>query len=842
MKKLILLFFLLNNILWAICQPVNFLPRGIGGGGALFFPSINPANNNEFYVSCDMSELFHSTDFGSTYSQVHFSKLQVFNTSTYEFTNDPNIAYCNHNDGNSGYPVKTMDGGNTWSKITGYNSGTYGQAYKIIANYDNPNQVLIGAYGDILFSNNGGSSFSLVKHNAGSGAGIILSGAFFDGTNIYIGTNDGFITSNNGGSSFSVQTTSGITSGQVIWSFAGAKSGSTTRFTCITANTSGTYNGVMPWDYYNFAKGVYTMDNNSGIWVSASTGLNFANDFIMYVGMARNNINTIYLGGHDNALSGPLVYKSSNGGASWSKVLNTANNANIITGWEGSGGDKAWSWSETCFGMSVAPNDPDKIMFGNYSNVHVSANGGTSWKQAYVNAISQHAAGALTPAKQVYKSIGLENTTCFQITWQDANNMMACFSDIGGIRSTNAGVDWGFTYSGFSVNSLYRIAKAGNGKLYGGCSNIHDMYQSTRLADAQLDASDANGKIVFSTDKGATWATLHSFGHPVFWVAPDPNNPERMYASVVHFGGTQGSQLGGIYMTNNLSNGATSTWTKLPNPPRTEGHPACIEVLKDGKMVCTFSGRRNSAGAFTASSGVFLYDPVANTWSDMSHSGMNYWTNDIVIDPNDTTQKTWYTAVFSGWGGAPNGLGGLYRTTNRGAVWTKLTGTQFDRVTSITFNPQNLKQAYLTTEIQGLWISNNMDAGTPTWSLVSSYPFRQPERVFFNPYNLNELWVSSFGNGMKMGLLNSTGEIDFGAKEPSIIIYPNPFRNELNFNVGSNLTIQKVSIFNIFGDLVFTEKNPVNSINTEQLPAGIYMTEWVLDNNSVMRRKIIKDE
>ena len=95
-------------------------------------------------------------------------------------------------------------------------------------------------------------------------------------------------------------------------------------------------------------------------------------------------------------------------------------------------------------------------------------------------------------------------------------------------------------------------------------------------------------------------------------------------------------------------------------------------------------------GTFTASSGVFVYDPVATSWTDVSHIGMQYWTKDIVIDPNDPTQNTWYVCVFSGWGGPPNGLGGLYKTTNRGTNWTKLTGSQFDRVTSITFNPQDL--------------------------------------------------------------------------------------------------------------------------------------------------------
>ena len=166
------------------------------------------------------------------------------------------------------------------------------------------------------------------------------------------------------------------------------------------------------------------------------------------------------------------------------------------------------------------------------------------------------------------------------------------------------------------------------------------MYQSTRLADAQLDASDGNGKIVYSTNDGATWNNLHTFNHPVFWLGIDPNNQNTMYASVIHFGGTQGSQLGGIYRTIDLNNLAGSTWTKLSNPPRTEGHPASIIVLNDGKVVCTFSGRRNISGAFTASSGVFIYDPSGNSWTDVSHSGMYYWTKDIILDPSDNLQNT----------------------------------------------------------------------------------------------------------------------------------------------------------------------------------------------------------
>ncbi len=822
MKKIHLLIICLGCFCLAQGQPASFVPHGAGGGGALFFPSINPANDDEFYISCDMSELFHSVDFGNSYSQVPFSKLQVFNTSTWEFTMNPSIAYSIHNDGNQGYPVKTIDGGNSWSMLPGYDPNL-GQVYTIRANYDNPGQFIMGYYGDLVISGDGGVTCTLIKHAANMGAGIILGGVVYDGSNIYIGTNEGIFHSGNSGGSFSLIPMTGIPAGQVIWNFTGARVGGTLRFYCISGNIGDTYNGLMPWDYYNFAKGVYSMDNASGAWVPKMAGIDFANDFIMYAGMAKTNISTIYLAGNDHALNAPLVYKSTDAGITWVKVFKSTGNQNIATGWCGYGGDKNWSWAETCFGITVAPANPEKVVFGDFGFVHKTTNGGDSWQQAYVSTADQHPAGQSTPVKLPYHSIGLENTTCWQVYWVSPANIFAAFSDIGGIRSADSGLTWGFNYTGFSVNSLYRIAGLPDGTIFAATSRIHDLYQSTRLRDALLDVSDASGNIYYSKDGGSSWALLHAFGHPVFWIKPDPGTPDRMYASVVHYGGGGASSQGGIWTTDNLQSLGSSSWTHLPAPPRTEGHPASIEVLADGKMVCTFSGRINPAGSFTPSSGVFMYDPAAGSWTDVSDPNMYYWTKDIIIDPSDPVQNTWYAGVFSGWGGAPNGKGGLYKTTNRGASWVKLTGSQFDRVTSLTFNPQTLSQGYLTTETQGLWASMNMNAAIPAWTLVESYPFRQPERVFFNPFNANEMWVTSFGNGMKSGLMNSTF---IGEKSPAnagFSVIPNPFSEE--FLVKAKTSGNYFEVINSLGIPMESGviENGSAMVSTSRWPHGVYL-------------------
>ena len=116
----------------------------------------------------------------------------------------------------------------------------------------------------------------------------------------------------------------------------------------------------------------------------------------MYVAMAPNNINVAYLGGSCDAGT-PLVLKTTNAGASWTHVFNTAGNQNIATGWSGAGGDRGWGYGECLFGIGVCPTNANKVVVSDMGFVHVSGDGGASWRQAYVSAADQHPAGATTP-------------------------------------------------------------------------------------------------------------------------------------------------------------------------------------------------------------------------------------------------------------------------------------------------------------------------------------------------------------------------------------------------------------------------------------------------------------
>jgi hypothetical protein len=145
---------------------------------------------------------------------------------------------------------------------------------------------------------------------------------------------------------------------------------------------------------------------------------------------------------------------------------------------------------------------------------------------------------------------------------------------------------------------------------------------------------------------------------------------------------------------------------------------------------------------------VFVSSDGGTTWLDRSDSKMHYWTKDLVIDPNDSAQQTWYVGVFQQFGGGPAGVNGLYRTTDRGQHWTPI--WQGGNVESCTIDPRNADHMFVTTESDGLWSTSNLSAAFPTFAADPDYPFAHPMRVFFNPYKANEVWVASFGGGLRV--------------------------------------------------------------------------------------------
>ncbi|HXU75658.1 MAG TPA: hypothetical protein VN794_03775, partial [Methylomirabilota bacterium] len=649
---LFLIFGLVAPSLARAGAPARFVSRGPGGGGAFFGPSINPYNTDDIWVGSDMSDLFHSTDFGRTWDTVDFRLLQGGSLpGRMEFTSNPQVRYALDSD----VPARSADGGLTWTSIPP-NSGS---VYCLYADPLSTNRILVSDYTTLKISTNSGATYA-DRYTAND---LLIAGVFWDGPAIYVGTRPGLLVSTNGGASFTLVSASGIPATEEMVSFAGARENGALRFFCVTYGAGNVYPGIQGSDYFEYLK-IYRLDNVTNSWTVATNGV--AGNHLSFVAMCRTNISIAYAAGSDS-IGQPVVLKTVNGGSSWTQALQCSGNANVATGWTGDGPEawnwKKWSFGECAMGFTVCQTDPNRVVISDFGFIHATSNGGTSWQQAYDWTGTQNPAGSSTPKAAFYCGNGAEDTSCWWLTWFSSNTVFCSFTDIRGMLSTNRGEAWMSPLS-LAYNSTYQTLKhPTNGIVYGAMSSIHDMYAWDRYCqDASIDVG--TGALMYSTNQGATWAIFKDLGKPVVCLALDPNNPNRLYATVVN------SSIGGVYRTVNLNAGTASTWTKLAIPPRTQAHPYNIFVLNDGTLVATYSARIASS-AFQPSSGVFVSTNDGGGWLDRSASGMQYYTKDLAIDPHDAGQNTWYAGVWGEWGASAN-LGGIYFTTNRGVAWTRI--------------------------------------------------------------------------------------------------------------------------------------------------------------------------
>ncbi|MBL7923407.1 MAG: hypothetical protein JNL88_04325 [Bacteroidia bacterium] len=759
---------------------------GIGGGGAFFSPVISPHNASEIWLSSDMSGVYRSPDFGEAWQLQDAGELQGGTTVSIAFSAGPDTLYAiDHspqNGTNLRRPVRSSDGGLSWQALP---DPTNGEAYTVYGSPDNGHTFLLSGFDKIWYTNNGGGTYQLVYTFSNNGSGIHLAGAFFDGNDIYIGTSAGLIHSSNGGSLFIPVIMSGWPAGAGMSSFAGARDGNALRLYAALMPQAGLYAGITGAEL-SASWGIYSCNGTSTAWTLRMNGI-AANDRLFFVACAKNDVNTVYAAGGDLPNGVPVVYKSGNGGALWNPTFQTTLNNNIYTGWSGDGGDRGWGYGEYALGLAVAPLDASHVVFTDLGFVHLSETGGSSWKQAYVSTADQNGPASNTPVFKHYHGIGLENTSHWWLCANGPQQLFSAASDINGIRSDDGGSSWRMTGATTQNSTYYVLKHPAGGTLYAATSTVHDLYQTTYLSDAKIDAGQ--GTIRYSSNNGGSWQTLHDFNHPVIWLAADPNNPNRLYASVVHY--AMGVGEGGIWKTDNLSAGSASTWVKLPNPPRTEGHPFNVHVLNDGTLVAGYCARRDASGSFTPSSGVFVMTPGSNSWLDRSDAGMLYYTKDIVVDPADPAQQTWYACVWSGWGGAPNGLGGLYKTGNRGQNWTRIFSGA-DRVSSIAFNPVLNGEAWMSTETEGLWHCSGLQGTAPLFSRDPDFPFRQPERIF---YINGEIWVSTFGGGLYRSGQQAAGMEE--ARDEARLRFENP--NDGSFELTVDDTYDHIYLTDILG-------------------------------------------
>jgi hypothetical protein len=245
--------------------PTLWTVQGPGGGGSLFSASIH---GNELWVSSDMSGIYHSSNFGANWNQLNFHNSGIGGmnggtTSQVQFTSDPKILYA---PGANLGVAKSIDGGATWNKLTGW---TNGASYWAATDETTTSKILVANASSLYISTNGGTSFS----TAYASSGLFVAGAFFDGSTVYVGTNKGLLVSTNGGLSFALDSQQIPVSpiNEYMISFTGAKQGGITRLIARTSGTNPNPTNSQSARSYGYT-GLYRLDVGE-TWTSIKAGI-----------------------------------------------------------------------------------------------------------------------------------------------------------------------------------------------------------------------------------------------------------------------------------------------------------------------------------------------------------------------------------------------------------------------------------------------------------------------------------------------------------------------------------------------------------------------------------------
>jgi hypothetical protein len=844
MRKPILIILVLFSPVLLAQVPDSWQSRGMGGGGAVYAPSISPFNHDEAWLSCDMSVVSRTFDFGTTWRTVGFDTLTGKRNSTVNFTNHPDTLYVEAADQytSKNYPKRSSDAGNTWEIIP---SASYWSAYgsfRLFANHNNAKQVVASSNTNVCFSNDYGNSFSIIHTASNQGTPFIhLAGVLYTNDTIFISTDKGLIISANSGmswNSFTPYSLMGIPTGpgsEGVVSFGGAVSGNLTRFFCVTISNANLTYRTEPRDIQYFKK-LYRMEWTSNeSWTDITPNLKNADqilndyNFAYQVTMNPDNPDTLYFTGqtHTPATSYGArigtVFKTTDGGNTFSNIFlrnNNPTNAGMTTGWVGAANFSPWehTWNSlnTTEGLCIDPNNVNRLMRSDFSIVCISENGGATWDQRYVSA-GEHPELTLISRPDLYESNGLQTTVCHWVHWMSPARILLTYSDLLLNESNDGGITWGFLYDSLwsqKVNDIQMICQSASGRLYAPEGEV--LGNNGDWSDYRL--GQAPGKLMFSDD-AAHWHLLRDFGAPVSWASFDPNDVSVLYTAVqTPLTGT----TGGIWRCTGLP--ASPIWTLLSAPPRSERRPTQVFVLNNGDLLSVYGARDSTtvqpAGyTFTASSGVFISHDQGLTWTDLcnGYPGMQKDARYLTIDPHDPAQNTWFLGMgSSGTGSEP----GLYRTTDRGATWINVWPGK--TLYSVTMHPEKSDEMYLCTATDGLFYATGANTNTPDVKDVKSYPFKAPEKVFFNPYNTGEVWVTSMGNGLRVGTASSVGADPPENEENNLVLYPNPTSGEIRLLCKHTLTLFLLT--DQAGRIVCRINNPEkgNTINLNYLSKGIY--------------------
>ena len=310
-------------------------------------------------------------------------------------------------------------------------------------------------------------------------------------------------------------------------------------------------------------------------------------------------------------------------------------------------------------------------------------------------------------------------------------------------RSTDAGKTWYWQTGRPLRNTTYELAfdPETPGTIWGAFADLHDIPNNNVISGRHYFAR-ASGGVGISTDFGVTWKDTSEGlpAKPITSVVVDPKSPRggrTLYASAFEAGVFKSTDGG-------------RTWTKASSGLGAPGVNvrACRLILhRDGTLFCLVTALRKDRRFVAEGPGLYRSPDGGRTWEWINRSNPLLWPKDFDVDPRDSR------VIYLGASDAGNGHRKA-ACTRRPTAAGPGTGSpaKGDDCFGATVNPRRPDWVYLCIDEgdqePGLWLSK--DAGR-TWKALDGMPFRNAQRVTFDPRDDSIIYVSTFGGSVWRG-------------------------------------------------------------------------------------------
>ncbi len=667
---------------------------GMGGGGGLFNPVLNPLNPNIMSVACDMGGWYLTADGGKSWKMSDLNSHGYFTIFDYK---DSNVIYVG-----SDNVYKTRDLGKKWEKII--NKDTLGADYPVAMAIDPDDTgrmyVALGmrevlkenTFKRFLMTTDGGKTWSSAGLGLPSDKGnvsIILGG---NSNIIYVGTNEGVYKSMDAGKTFS--DISGNLPKEKCYLKGGSSKDTKEAILYVMVEEDGLYRNKGGSENWEKLSGIpFNREKNSNIAYPPF-------DVCLF------NPKIIYVLDYDS------IYKSIDSGETWDSVMNESNTRD---GWKGELQDFYWPFPGR--GIGVSPSDSNAVMFTDDSRAIKSTDGGTNWEQVYTE----------IKGNKLYGSTGLEVTNVHRVIVdpKNTNIIYIAYTDQGLWKSTDTGRSWDLLDLKVSRN-IYalEIDPDDSNVLYAGAGAPNDI--PIQLQDTNPEK--ATGAFLISKDAGKSWKNISGVPNkPITDILIDgksPVNSRVIYIAAIG---------GGVYKTVNGGN----SWEKINNGL---GGNLCAYRLKlagDGTLylAVTMDNKRTKGGLYKS-------ENQGKSWENTNMDKIDRIL-DVAVHPKNP-------AIVYVCGFPPGGEPGVYRSMDAGINWKKVLDKRF--VFQLTTDERQPDLIYAAIcqdsdfqKEKGVYVSQ--DKGD-TWKNVEGIPFRNINKVFINPQNINHLYLATFGGGV----------------------------------------------------------------------------------------------